>query len=160
MNQAHLHLLLNHAPVMGALFGLLLLVIGFLRKSSEFKLAALVLFVVAAALTGPVMRTGEEAEHIIEELKVADEEIVEEHEEAAEFVLPVMILLGVTSLIALVVYRRKGLFPMWLQIVILLLAIVASGTISRTAWLGGHIRHPEIRSDAEVPSGVAEEEPH
>jgi len=41
MNGAHLHLLLNHIPVIGVPLGLLLLAFAFLRRSEEWKRAAL-----------------------------------------------------------------------------------------------------------------------
>lgn len=37
MNEAQLHLLTNHLPVMGSLFTVLLLLWGLIRKSDEIK---------------------------------------------------------------------------------------------------------------------------
>ena len=62
MNQVHLHLLMNHLPILGVPFGLLLLCAGMLRQSDELKKAALLTFVVAALLAVPVYFTGEPAE--------------------------------------------------------------------------------------------------
>ena len=58
MNQAHLHLLLNHLPILGALFGLLILAGGFLLKYDTVKRTALGLFVLSAILAIPAYLTG------------------------------------------------------------------------------------------------------
>ena len=58
MNPAHVHLALNHVPVVAAAVGVLLLGIGMARRSAALARAGLVTFVVAAALTGPVFLSG------------------------------------------------------------------------------------------------------
>jgi len=45
MNWAHVHLLLNHLPVVGTFFGVLLLLLALLRKSEELKRVSLGVFV-------------------------------------------------------------------------------------------------------------------
>lgn len=37
MSAAHVHLLLNHIPILGSIFGLLVLCYGIWRKSDEIK---------------------------------------------------------------------------------------------------------------------------
>ncbi len=54
MNYAHVHLLLNHLPVVGALFGLLLLVVAILHNSGELKKAGLWIFVILALISIPI----------------------------------------------------------------------------------------------------------
>ena len=54
MTAAHVHLLLNHIPILGSIFGLLLLCYGMLRKSDEIKKTSLGIFVITALLTIPV----------------------------------------------------------------------------------------------------------
>ena len=44
MNGAQLHLLLNHFPILGTLFGLLVLAAGLWKKSEDLQKAALVCF--------------------------------------------------------------------------------------------------------------------
>ena len=62
MSPTHLHLLLNHVPVLGTAFGLGLLVFGMGRKSQELKKTALGVFVIVALLAVPAYLTGEPAE--------------------------------------------------------------------------------------------------
>ena len=61
MNLAHVHLLLNHLPPLGVLFGFLLLAAAVARKSGELVRASLVTFVLAALLAVPTYYTGEPA---------------------------------------------------------------------------------------------------
>lgn len=44
MSATHLHLVLNHVPILGIPFGIALLLMGVLRHSEELKRAALVTF--------------------------------------------------------------------------------------------------------------------
>ena len=51
MNWTHLHLALNHVPVLGSLFVALLLIAGIARKSEELKRMSLWWFVILGAFT-------------------------------------------------------------------------------------------------------------
>jgi hypothetical protein len=48
MNEAHWHLLLNHTPILGSLFGLLLLAIGMLRHHTPAVLIGLITVLISA----------------------------------------------------------------------------------------------------------------
>ena len=50
MNPAHLHLMLNHIPVLGTAFGLGLLAFALWRRSDELKKTALGVFVLVALM--------------------------------------------------------------------------------------------------------------
>ena len=54
MNWAHVHLLINHIPVLGTLFGTLLLVFGIVKKNEEIKRVSLGIFVIIAVAALPV----------------------------------------------------------------------------------------------------------
>ncbi|HXI20948.1 MAG TPA: hypothetical protein VNH46_07685, partial [Gemmatimonadales bacterium] len=84
MNAAHLHLMLNHLPVLGAPFAALLLVWGLFRRSRDLLRTALGVAVVVAAVSYPVFLTGEPAEDRVEDAGWASERLVHQHEERAE----------------------------------------------------------------------------
>jgi hypothetical protein len=48
MNDAHLHLVVNHFPIIGTIFGLGILVTGMIVKNNTLKNTAYVLFATAA----------------------------------------------------------------------------------------------------------------
>ena len=63
LSPAHLHLVLNHIPVLGTmLFAPLVLVWGLLRRSRDVTQIGLLLAVLLAATTIPIYLTGEPAE--------------------------------------------------------------------------------------------------
>ena len=62
MNWAHVHLLINHIPVLGTVFGTLLLVFGMAKKNETIKRVSLGIFAIIAVATVPVYFTGEPAE--------------------------------------------------------------------------------------------------
>jgi len=66
MNLAHLHLVLNHLPVLGTGFGLALLIFGLWRRSDELKKTALGVLVLVALAAVPVYLTGEPAEELVQ----------------------------------------------------------------------------------------------
>ena len=83
MNPAHLHLMLNHIPVLGMAFGLALVSLALLRKSEELKRISLGFLIVIALLAIPAYLTGEPAEELVENLPGVSKSSIEQHEEAA-----------------------------------------------------------------------------
>ena len=67
-NPAHLHLMLNHVPLLGTAFGLGLVGWALLRKSEELKKISLGVFVIVAVLAVPAYLMGEPAEKLVENL--------------------------------------------------------------------------------------------
>lgn len=155
MNGAHLHLVLNHLPVLGVGFGLLLFLAARLRRSTDLTRAALVVFVLAAGAAGIAYLTGEPAEEAVEEIVGVSEAAIEGHEEAATVALALTGLLGLGALVGLVGFRRQALPPGWFTTAVLAGALVAGGAMAYTANLGGQIRHPEIAGAVAMGGGEA-----
>ena len=64
MNQAYMHLLTNHIPVLGMVFGFIILMWGIISRKKEIKMVAYFLFL-AASLGGLIaFNTGEAAEDV------------------------------------------------------------------------------------------------
>ena len=147
MNPVHLHLMLNHVPVLGSVFGLLLLGAALLRKSRELQKVSLAVCVIAAAVAIPVYFTGEPAEERREHLPGVAKAIIEEHEEAAVVALVSILVLGAVAAAGLIVFRGQRSIPRWF-VNASFMALVTVGLMLRTANLGGKVRHTEIRGDA------------
>ncbi|HEX7296863.1 MAG TPA: hypothetical protein VF251_13995, partial [Pyrinomonadaceae bacterium] len=107
MSWIHLHLLLNHAPVVGTFIGLLLLLVAFLMKSDELKKVTLGFFLLIALGTIPVYLTGEPAEEVIENIPGISKAMIEQHENAALFSLIAIEVAGFIALIGLLAFRRQ-----------------------------------------------------
>jgi uncharacterized membrane protein len=148
MNATHLHLLLNHVPVLGSVFALGLLAFGMWRKSAELQKAAFGAFGIAALIAIPAYLTGEPAEESVESLPGVLEAIIENHETAASFAFGGILALGVIAILGLFLFRGgKNISPPF-TVLILMGAITVSALMAWTANLGGQIRHTEIRPNA------------
>lgn len=147
MSAVHLHLMLNHFPVVGALIGILLLAVALLRRSSELAKVTLGLFALLGAASLAVFLTGEPAEELVEKLPGFSESITHAHEEIAELATIVMVGFGVLALGTLALYRRRAL-PRWVTAGGLAVALAAGGLMGYTGYLGGQVRHTEVRADA------------
>jgi uncharacterized membrane protein len=154
MNPAHLHLMLNHVPVLAVPFGLAVLGWAMFRPRPEFARLALIVFVFSALATIPTYLSGEPAEDAIEGVAGAIEPWVEPHEEAALVSLVLGEALGVLAIAGLWSARRAVLPSRPMMTASLVLALVTAGSLAYTANLGGLIRHTEIRSGAPLPGAA------
>lgn len=146
MDPAHIHLLINHVPVLGTVFGLLLLLYGMLARKHEVTRASMGLFVLVGLGATVAYLSGEGAEDTVEGLPGVAESIIEAHEEAALVALIAAIVLGVAGLIILAIWRKET--PRWAAVTTLVLALGTAGVMAWTANLGGQVRHTEIRDGA------------
>ena len=160
MNAAHLHLVLNHIPLIGIGFTLILLIIAFLRNSSELLTIALIFSVMVALITIPVYLTGEPAEEVVEDLPGVSESVIEQHEESAEISFILAEVTGAIALISLITLGYSQNYGRKLSMITLILLIMSGGFMVWTANLGGKIQHSEIRSGNPVTgsSGAISEE--
>jgi len=152
MSWGHLHLLLNHVPVIGTLLGLLLLLVAFVRKSEELKKVTLGLFVLIALVTIPVYLTGEPAEEMVEDIPGVAKAMIERHEDAALFSMIAVEVAGIIALAGLLLFRTKKGLGNLLAIVTLACSVVTGGLLAWTSNLGGQVRHTEISSGVGVES--------
>jgi uncharacterized membrane protein len=154
MNPTYIHLLLNHVPILGSVFGALLLLYGIIGKSKSVINAALLTFIVTALFAIPVFLTGEPAEESVENITGINKAAIEEHEESAELALWVMEALGILSLITLIVGRKENSLGNKLTIATLLLSLFTFALMARTGKEGGKIRHTELTNTAQT-TGVS-----
>lgn len=143
MSIVHLHLILNHVPLIGMTFVLLILGVAMWRRNDGMGRLGLAVMVGLAAVTAVVFLSGEPAEEAIESITGISEAMIHPHEEAAEASLIATLITGVLALIALGIYRRRAL-PRWVTGAAFTAALVACSTLGWTANLGGQIRHTEI----------------
>jgi uncharacterized membrane protein YeaQ/YmgE (transglycosylase-associated protein family) len=151
MNAAHVHLLLHHVPVLGTVFGVLLLAVARMRRSDELVRTGLGFFILLAVIAIVVQLTGDAAEDLVKNLQGISEATIERHEESAFIATIVLGLFGAMAAAALLAFRRRAL-PRWLAMAALILSLVPTGFMAWTANLGGQIRHTEIQGAA--PAGA------
>ena len=101
MDATHAHLLTNHIPILGSIFGVLLLIIGMVLRNKTAEIIAISTILLASIFTIPVYLSGEEAEDKVESLQGVSEHELEEHEEHAELSLWLMLVSGGLALMTL-----------------------------------------------------------
>lgn len=147
MNDAHLHLVLNHFPLIGSIFGLVILITGMILKNNSVKNTAYVLFIVAAVFAAFSMGTGEGAEEMVEDMPNIGKEIIHEHEEIAEKLALVLYLLAAISLTGLIMNIKNHSKAKFISYAALIVAIAGVYIATLVGTSGGEIRHTEIRND-------------
>ena len=152
MNDAHLHLLVNHFPIIGTIFGLGILITGMLLKNNSVKNTAYILFIVAAIFSAFSMGTGEGAEELVEDLPNIGKQIIHEHEEIAEKFAIIMYATGLFGLLSLYTSIKNHKLAKTISLITLVLALMAAIFAKSVGTTGGEIRHTEIRSNSGVVS--------
>jgi hypothetical protein len=161
MNPAHIHLMLNHVPLFGAIGVTILFVVALFMRQQGVARAGLVVALLTAVVAVVVYLTGEPAEELVENLPGVSEPLMETHEEIALVATLVMGGFAVIALYGLFAFRHG--VSMRFTKVLALLSLLPLAAMAYTAYLGGQIRHSEIRPAAlEAPAGsqaraVAEE---
>ena len=151
MNLAHIHLLLNHWPIIGAFVGLFLFLVAFFANSDDLKQTSLAFFTLIALLAIPTYMSGDIANEVLKASTPLPQELINTHRGAALLSLIFMEITGAVALIGLWQFSRMsrpapGLVARWNSAVVLLFSIVTVGLMTATGNTGGAIRHPEIFS--------------
>ena len=147
MNAAYLHVLLNHFPVMGSLFGFFFLIAATLSGNKMLKISALVIFVATGLLTIPTFLTGEGAEEVVENLSHVSKQLIYQHEEFAEKAVWFVYLTAILSAAQLFLIKKNKIIPAWINSIFYVLVILCLLSMGWTNKLGGKISHSEFRSD-------------
>lgn len=145
MNDAHLHLVVNHFPIIGTIFGLGILISGILFKNNSVKNTSYSIFIISAIFVAFSMATGEGAEELVENMPNIGKQIIHEHEEMAEKLALVLYLLGIVSIVGLYTNFKNNAKANLVSYIILVIAAVAVFLAQQTGTTGGEIRHTEIR---------------
>ena len=154
MNDAHLHLVVNHFPIIGAILGLGILITGIVLKNNSVKNTAYSLFIVAAIFAALSMGTGEGAEEMVEDMPSIGKHIIHEHEEIAEKLAIVLYLLGLISIVGIFTNMKNKPKANLVSYLAVTIGAVAVFLALQTGTTGGEIRHTEIRTNASQSSDI------
>ena len=159
MNDAHLHMVFNHFPIIGLFFGIGILAFGIIKKQTILVNTAYVIFIFCMIMAKATMMTGEGAEEIVEELGTSHE-IIHEHEEIAETFMKVLYVLGIVSILGLVANIKKHSKALIISFIVMILAIVSAVLSKSVGTSGGEIRHTEIRENTNNSNASIENKEH
>ncbi len=155
MNDAHLHLLTNHFPILGNLFCILLFVWAAIRRKKELTLLALGITVLVAASGYVADYTGGPAHRAIKGLSGVDNNAFKQHTQAANLALNILYANGAAALISLILLLRKKKLANAMILLTFALCLVSAFFLYRVGYYGGLIRHPEIaKSSGPIQEGT------
>ena len=157
MNFAHLHLILNHIPVIGIPIALAFLIFGIFSQSSPTQKFSLFMLFLLGPVALPVYLTGEPAEKLIEHLPGFVESFVDSHEDAALVSLILSIVTSIAAFVALWFQKdekKRRIFNFG----VVGIACITIISLLYTANLGGQIRHTEIRAGSSAPLNTSNPE--
>jgi hypothetical protein len=144
----HLHLMINHFPVVLAAVGAAAVLVALIRKSvNAWRYATIT--VLLAGLSGPLaLLSGQRAEHEAEKQWAVTEASIHQHEEAAEIAMWIALVAAASAIAAL---RRPE--PKW-QIAMAILSFAAAGGMGYAAYQGGKVVHNSSQLQRAVDSDI------
>ena len=146
LTPAHLHLALNHIPIIGLAFSCLPIVIGILAQSRTTIAAGLIATLLCAGAMPTIMQTGSEASHSFKEGKTlppfddAGKIALHMHAGRADKTTPVIYACAILALFALLALVKFPKAALWLTSAVLLGNAISISLSIWTAEAGGRIR--------------------
>ena len=155
MNLAHLHLLLNHWPIIGTFIAVGMFLVALVARSDDLKQATLALFALMALMAIPAYLTGHIAQDRLQNEPGVSESLITAHQGAALLALVALTFTGMFAWAGLWQYRRASRLSGWTVAAVLACSLLTISLMVVTGNTGGAIRHPEILSDEPATSMVA-----
>ena len=110
MNLAHIHLLLNHWPVIGSFIGLGLFLVALAANSDDLKQTSLAFFALMALVAIPTYMSGDVAHEVLKGSGGLSEASIRTHQGMALLALLFMEITGSVALIGLWRFSRMARF--------------------------------------------------
>jgi uncharacterized membrane protein len=159
MNPAHLHLILNHFPIITPIIGLLVMISGIALKSEIIKRVAYVLLIMGAVSAFAAAATGDGAEEVVEHIQGISHKLIHEHEEKAELFAILSYILAAISGFGLWANWKQKPFSNLISFVTIAFCAVTLFFAQQTGTSGGEIRHTEMNGQSvNAPTNGGEQE--
>jgi uncharacterized membrane protein len=160
MDWDHVHIMINHFPVILAVTGMAAALLGLIRGKRGVWMYATASLTLAALTVIPTYFTGAPAEHALNKPWWLARGTIHSHEESALVSAALVVLAGLVAAFAwrrLVRYPREVTLPGGLRASVVITSVVAAAAIGYTSLLGGRIRHdaPALVPGARAPGGPA-----
>lgn len=150
LDALHIHLMFNHLPIFGVFCALVVLLIALISKNKTTVISAYILILIAG-LGGIITHfSGENAEQIIKSESFYDRNYVIVHEASAEFAFFITVVILTFSLVGIILNFKKNKHASKFNYFMMIIAFGALTAYSRTAYLGGIIRHDELKNRTDV----------
>jgi hypothetical protein len=148
---AHLHLAINHVPIIGLAVACLPVLIGILFHSRGALASGLLAVILCTAVMPAIMKTGGGAYDAFMDgsiqpgLDDAGKTALRQHAHRADATAPVVYAAGILALVSLLALTKFPQQAAWIGWAVLLGCTIAIALSVWTAEAGGRIRHPEFR---------------
>lgn len=155
MNWPYLHILINHFPIITTVIGTVALLLALIVRRRIVWLYALATLTLAGLSIYPVYFTGDKAADSLRNTWYVVHSMVETHDDAAGFALASILIMGAASAYTwwrMVRREPTTLPPVWLRVVVAVIAVWALSVIARTAYLGGKIVHESPKLEIPPPA--------
>jgi len=144
MNTAHLHLMLNHLPMVGLGFAILFQLVAIAMKNTELKKISCWFYIIIGLLSILPIITGDGAHEILKTYPGIENDAIEYHETWAYIFFYGLMLTGILAIGALWFSRKNPDLMKKLSVAMLIIALVLLFFAYQTGTTAGKIRHPEI----------------
>jgi uncharacterized membrane protein len=157
MDWAHIHIIINHFPIILEVMGALASVLAVVRPRRGAWLYATASLTLAGITVVPTYFTGAPADHALNDPWYIVTRAIDSHEQSAKISA---ILTVLASLVAVVVWRRLVRYPRevrvptGLRIAVVVTSVAAAVSISYTSLLGGRIVHDAPGLNGRPPAGA------
>jgi uncharacterized membrane protein len=144
MDWAHIHILINHFPVILVTTGAVVSILAVLLQRRGVWLYATVSLTLAGLTVIPTYFTGEPADHALNDPWYVAKEAIHSHEQAAKISAILTLVAALVAVLAwrrLVRYPREVRMPAGLRTAIVVTSVAAATGIGYASWLGGRIVH-------------------
>lgn len=154
---AHLHLALNHVPIIGLTVASLPVLIGIIFHSRGALASGLLAVICCASAMPAIMETGEAARDsffdgsTLPDLDKPGYDTLRQHAGRAKATAPVVYAAGILALVALLALTKFPRQAAWIGWAVLVGNLLSVSLSVWTAEAGGRIRHEEFRT---VPRGA------
>jgi uncharacterized membrane protein len=149
-NWSHIHIILNHFPTVGFVFGLFFFIAGLLMKNVTMERGALVVFIACAVLGATTYVSGASAMWALTSpplaapMQAVSQARINAHRDFALLTLFGLAFTGGMAWIELYRYRYLNRFSKVSLYTVLVFAVITLAIMAETGHRGGMINHPEI----------------
>lgn len=141
MDASQFHTLINHFPMIVTIIGVIMLIIGYWKKSDKLKRISLWVFFVIALISVAVFGSGEVAGNTSGSLNEPSGDLIRVHQQAARLTFLLIGATGLTAVFALIMIYRRSPIARWLVLLVLALSLAGSVLVTRTTLKGRQIKY-------------------
>jgi hypothetical protein len=153
VSPVHLHLMLNHVPVFLMAMGVGLVAVNWVWKQPAIGQLAMSLVVLSALSFSPVFLTGKPTDHLVDEIPTVSEDHIHAHAGMATRALWLTSLAGFLALCLLGLDVKGTRVPGMARRAAWVVMLLALGAMVYTGYIGGQIRHSEVREPVPAAFG-------